>query len=94
MAAITMTAAEMAAMVAEAVRFALATMKKEEKEEVRGEEEQGGRGKGSGSGRRLLDLKSSNIASFNGQEGEWAEWSFGFGVTLSASHAGLGKLAK
>jgi hypothetical protein len=95
MAAITMTAAEMAAMVAEAVRVALATMKKEEQEGVRGEGEEGGRGKGSGSGRRLLDLKSfSNIASFNGQEGEWAEWSFGFGVTLSASHAGLGKLAK
>jgi hypothetical protein len=94
MAAVTMSASEMAALVAEAVRVALATMKKEEQEGVRGEEE-GGRGKGSGSGRRLLDLKSfSNIASFNGQEGEWAEWSFGFGVTLSASHTGLGKLAK
>jgi hypothetical protein len=93
MAAITMTAAEMASMVAEAVRVALAAMRQEEGQ-VRGEEE-GGRGKGSGSGRRLLDLKSfSNVASFNGQEGEWAEWSFGFGVTLSASHAGLGKLAK
>jgi hypothetical protein len=56
MAAVTMSASEMATLVAEAVRVALATMKKEEQEEVQGAE--GGRGKGSGNGRRLLDLKS------------------------------------
>ena len=84
--AVTMNPEELAALVGRAVQTALASAPQRA--------DGGGSGGGSsGGGRRVLDLKTfSNVAPFTGSDGEWVEWSFGFGITLNASHAGIGKL--